>query len=287
MPPRAAFLRLPFVVASLLMLLIGMWGGLLRLGWIDTRSVSVPYHGPLMICGFLGTLISLERAVALARPWAYAAPLASALGAIVFLIGWPLAIAQSFFILAAAILSAVLIRIFKQQPTVFIAVMTLGALAWLGGNFTWLHSLFVPPAVTWWMAFLVLTIVGERLELSRFLPHSDLRLPTFIGVTAIYLAGIGLSIWIPGAGLAITGLGQLALAEWLVTFDLARQTARQCGLTRYTALCLLSGYLWLAIGGLISFYFGAVAPLFHDPDAWLLAAPTAGLAYDCLVLSWP
>jgi hypothetical protein len=30
-------------------------------------------HGPLMVCGFLGTLISLERAVAL-DAWSYAAP---------------------------------------------------------------------------------------------------------------------------------------------------------------------------------------------------------------------
>src|SRR6266508_1450532 len=48
-------------------LLIGLWTGLARLG------VSLPggmpqiaeLHGALMICGFFGTLISLERAVAL------------------------------------------------------------------------------------------------------------------------------------------------------------------------------------------------------------------------------
>ena len=53
-----------------------MWLGLVRLGW----NLPLPWqdqliaHGPLMVCGFLGTLISLERAVGLGSPWGYAAP---------------------------------------------------------------------------------------------------------------------------------------------------------------------------------------------------------------------
>ncbi|MBG0830117.1 hypothetical protein HS041_20330 [Planomonospora sp. ID67723] len=39
-------------------------------------------HGPLMALGFLGTLLCLERAVALRRRWGYAAPVLSALGAL-------------------------------------------------------------------------------------------------------------------------------------------------------------------------------------------------------------
>ena len=38
-----------------------------------------------MVCGFLGAVISLERAVALGRPWTYAAPLFSVVGALVLL----------------------------------------------------------------------------------------------------------------------------------------------------------------------------------------------------------
>ena len=35
----------------------------------------VALHGAFMICGFLGTVICLERAVAYDRAWVYAAPL--------------------------------------------------------------------------------------------------------------------------------------------------------------------------------------------------------------------
>jgi hypothetical protein len=34
----------------------------------------ITFHGPLMVCGFLGTVIGLERAVGSGKGWAYAAP---------------------------------------------------------------------------------------------------------------------------------------------------------------------------------------------------------------------
>ena len=41
----------------------------------------------------------------------------------------------------------------------------------------------------------------------------------------------------------------LALAAWLLKQDIARRTVRGTGLTRFIAVCLLSGYAWLAVGG--------------------------------------
>src|SRR5262250_1833529 len=65
----------PLAIAALTMA-IGICTGLARLGIALPHSVPAiaDLHGALMICGFLGTLISLERAVALDRRWPYAAP---------------------------------------------------------------------------------------------------------------------------------------------------------------------------------------------------------------------
>jgi hypothetical protein len=41
------------------------------------------------------------------------------------------------------------------------------------------------------------------------------------------------------------------LAIWLLAFDLARVTIRRERLPRYVAACLLAGYFWLALGGLL------------------------------------
>ena len=62
---------LPFLALAILALLAALWAGLMRLGWrlpALTPSLALA-HGPLMISGFLGTLITLERAVALKQKW--------------------------------------------------------------------------------------------------------------------------------------------------------------------------------------------------------------------------
>lgn len=57
--------RLPLMAVVLFALLAALWGGLLRLGWRwpALRPVLPVAHGPLMVSGFLGTLIGLERAL--------------------------------------------------------------------------------------------------------------------------------------------------------------------------------------------------------------------------------
>ncbi len=42
------------------------------------------------------------------------------------------------------------------------------------------------------------------------------------------------------------GLALLLIALWLLRFDIARKTVRRTGLTRFIALNLLIGYVWLA-----------------------------------------
>src|SRR5512135_3632653 len=73
---------LPLLILALLALFAGLWAGLLRLGWSLPGSLGpLPMdHGPLMVSGFLGTLIALERVVAIKRPWMFLAPVCSGLG---------------------------------------------------------------------------------------------------------------------------------------------------------------------------------------------------------------
>ena len=56
----------------------------------------------------------------------------------------------------------------------------------------------------------------------------------------------------------VTGVGMVALAWWLLRYDIARRTVRQTGLTRFIAVCLLSGYIWLGVGGGLTWHFGGV-----------------------------
>lgn len=65
---RTALAPFPLVALALAALAAGVWGGLVRFG-------------------FLGTVVSLERAVALARRWGYLAPAGTFAGAGLLLAG--------------------------------------------------------------------------------------------------------------------------------------------------------------------------------------------------------
>ena len=59
-------------------------------------------------------------------------------------------------------------------------------------------------------------------------------------------------------GIRIAGAGLVGLALWLLLFDIARRTINQSGLTRFIAICLLSGYAWLIVSGAMSLIYGGV-----------------------------
>jgi hypothetical protein len=214
---------------------------------------AAAWHGPLMICGFFGVVIALERAVAIGRPWAYGAPLCAGLGTAALMHGAAFATAW-LTVAAAALLLAASLQVLNRQREGFALVIALGAGCWLVGSVLWAAGAPVARAVGWWLAFLVLTIAGERLELSRFLPPSPAARRMFALIVAALLAA--LVAWPWPAAPRLFGAALLALAAWLLKQDIARRTVRQQGLTRFIAVCLLSGYFWLAVGGAVMAGFG-------------------------------
>lgn len=257
--------RLPLLALSIVALLAALWAGLLRLGWGLPAIQPGLYaaHGPLMVCGFLGTLISLERAVALGAGWCYAAPALSAAGALALIAGAPDPVGPVLITLGSLGLTANFIAIIRRQAALFTVTMGLGAISWLVGNCLWLAGVPILRMFPWWIGFLVLTIVGERLELSRLTGLGERnRLPFLVGVV-MFVAGLAISADAFAAGLRIGGLGMLAMALWLARYDLARRTIRQTGLARFIAANLLAGYFWLAAGGLAWMWFGGDLTTFH------------------------
>jgi hypothetical protein len=234
-------------------LLTGLWAGTVRLGWIlPTPTDQFPLvHGPLMVTGFLGTLIGLERAVALNRVWSYGIPVLSAVSALSALVGLPAQLCALSAIAASLLLIAVFVTLYCQYPSEHFIVMSLSAFAWLVGNVIWLENLPLFHAVPWWIGFLVLMIAGERLELSRLRRPSMTIRAVFHASVAIVLIGLALSMLEFYSGVRIAGVGLIAIALWLLRYDLAWHSAQQAGLPRYMAVCLIAGYFWLAVGGIL------------------------------------
>ncbi len=262
-------LRLPLLLPAMVGLLAGVLSGLARLGLDqpDFALAQAGNHGALMITAFLGTVISLERAVALGRSWPYLGPICAGLAGLALLAGLPLWLAPALGLVSGLVLLAASVQVLRLQPVLHNATLALGALCWLVGSLVWLVGGVIPQAVPWWMAFLVLTIAGERLELTRFMPATRGKQPAFVVIVAILLAGLVATLAFEAQGLAWLAAALLALSVWLLRYDIARRTVRQQGLTRFIAVCLLAGYVWLAFGGLLGLMGG-----FAPGNAWRDAA---------------
>jgi hypothetical protein len=264
LPPLA---RVPLLVLGLASLVTGVFAGLARLG-VDVPAFAAAHagsHAALMIGAFFGTVICLERAVALGGVWPFLGPAAAGVGGVLMLAGAPLAGSQALLALAAAVLLAGGVVVVRRQVALFTVMLAVGAACWLLGNLAWIATGTVHAAVPLWLAFLVLTIAGERLELTRFLPARPSAAPSFVAVSALILAGAALAPLHANLGHGLFALGLLAMAAWLLVFDIARHNARQHGLTRFIAICLLSGYLWLAVGALAGVGGGlAAGHALHD-----------------------
>ena len=245
-----ALRRLPLLALGFVALIVGALAGLARLGWTvpDLAASAAALHGPLMICGFFGVVIGLERAVAIGRWWAYAGPLLAGLGTVAALHGLHAA-TQWLTLAASAVLLAASLHVLWRQREGFMFTIALAAGCWTVGTALWAAGWAVHEVVGWWIGFLVLTIAGERLELSRFMPPSRRATQLFAAIVAAVL--LALLAWSQAWGPRLFGLALLALAVWLLRNDIARRTVRQQGLTRFIAVCLLSGYFWLALGGAV------------------------------------
>lgn len=254
---------LPLLLPAALALLAGLWTGLVRLG-VPLPATALPpaqLHGPIMVAGFLGTLIGLERAVALAtlarQRWAYVSPLASGLGALALVAGLPAPWPQALLVAGAAGLVAIFAVIVKRRPDPPHVVMGAGALALLAGAAALLADQPVAVAAPWWVAFLVLTVAGERLELAHLTARGR-RLPaSFVAGALPLLAGPLVAMAWSAWGLRLTGAGLLLLGAWLLRHDMARRTIRMGGLARFIAACLLPGYAWLIVAGVLWMLFAA------------------------------
>ncbi|MEN8040978.1 MAG: hypothetical protein ABFR95_05690 [Actinomycetota bacterium] len=238
-------------VVAVASLVLGIWMGLARIGWVLGVPPAPGTHGPILVLGFLGTVIGMERAVAMNLAWGWITPFASAAAAVVMLTGGPSDLVGLLLLVGGVVLVLLFGAAYRMQPEAHIVVMGLGAVAWVLAAVSWLAGASVPALVPWLAAFLVMTIAGERLELARLIAttrESKIRLAVAV---AVALFGSALAWLAPETGARVAGFGNLLIAAWLFRYDIARRTIRMDGITKYMASGLLVGYGWLALSGVL------------------------------------
>ncbi len=267
MTPLLAARRIAMLVVAA-SAVVAVLAGLTRLGWsVPFASERATEHGPLLVLGVFGTLIALERAVALGTPWAYGAPVAGAIGAASALAGMP-AVASRLALALSVLLVAVNVAIVRRQSAPFTRIMLLGSIVLVAGTAAWAAGLPIFAVVPTWLVFFALTIVAERIEMSRLAPTPPWA-ASLIAAACVAMAAFATAslVW-PGIGVRLLGASFVIVAAWELRFDLARRTVRQRGLPRFAALGVLAGALWLGASGV-----GLVA----------VGLPPAGPIYDALL----
>lgn len=253
--PQHRLGRVALLLLGMSCLITGIWGGLLRVPVALPLPVDhanwISFHGPLMVCGFLGAVISLERAVGLRSLWTY---------------------------LGAAVERR---RGRRHRDRRAVAVAAVGAdrrerIVHCGLSTHPVHStqsleyrdgtrrggvdgrqcaLDSRPRNSADRALVAdVSAAGDcgRTTGTDALSKAVSDLKTVV-VGRLEPAGdrFGARRIFPASRAGLNGLALLAIAAWLLRFDLAWRTIRHPGLPRFMAICLLSGYVWLTLTALL------------------------------------
>lgn len=255
--------RLPFVFLAFICLLTGLWTGLSRIGWDIFSLPATAHHGAVMVGGFLGTLIVLEKIIPLKKKILFIIPMLSACNVLFFMLSQP-AISTILLILASAGLILVFLYYLNVERSLIYGLMLGGAINWFIGNVLLLTENFYPLALPWWVGFILFIITAERLELMGFLPVSQFKKKLFIGLLLAFMIGVLISFH--GIGNIICGIALIGISTWLMRNDLIGITIKKNDLTQFVAISLLAGYVALLLTGILFITFS---------NQWL--------AYDAIV----
>lgn len=251
---------LPVVFFAFASMIIGVLAGLARIGWDLPFYAIVPTHGAIMVGGFLGTLIALEKVIPLKKRYLYAIPVLSGLSVVSFLFGLA-HIGYILLIAASTGLCIVFLIYLITNPSLIYAMMLCGAACWLTGNILLFNTNFYPLALPWWMAFILSIICSERIELMKFLPVTQGNKNFFAVFLLIFIGACTQSFH--GTGSIVSGTTLAVICIWLLKFDIIGVSIKKQGLTRFVAVALLTGYFALLLTSLFLLLFN-LQPLYYD-----------------------
>ncbi len=255
-------------VALLLMsgvgLLLGAYTGLGRSGSTH-RLLQSDIHGVVMVLGFLGLVIALERATVLGTRLGYVAPAFTAASTLLLATPLPRMVAGILLALAGILVALSYARDLRRFA-IHEVTLGAGAISWTAAAVLWTIGsgpIVITPLLA---AVLVLTVIGWRLRDGRLrLSHRAYR-GGFAALASIFVVGVAISPVNRTFGLLVAGIGLLGLAPGLLRHDIARTELRRGGLLAFSAWSTTLGYVWLGVSGAlwIAMGVGATGPLLHD-----------------------
>lgn len=236
---------IPFIFLSLL---LGIYTGWLRLGWNIPMSTTIAHHGLIMIGSLVATLIIIERIVSIKKAWLYFLPFINAMSLPAFYFQQD-KLALIFLMVGSSGLFFVYFFLYIKYRERYIVFMMVGGLFLLLGILIIFFKNRYPDAVPYWIGFLLLTILGERIDLGKFLPYKKFKLPILWFSLSFFIIGLFTHYYLWGHW--FSGCGMILLAIWLLKYDIVNKSIKSHGIHKYIGVVLFSGYIWLLFSGIL------------------------------------
>ncbi|WP_316670025.1 hypothetical protein [uncultured Propionibacterium sp.] len=215
-------------------------------------------HGMLMVIGFVGALVGLERSVAIRRWWACVAPVCMALGALLSLVGpLPMRVGKAVMVAGCIAMCVDCVVLWNRNREPLVAVQIGGGVSALCSAIVWFGGAAVPGFISFLISFLVLTVIAERLGPSRigqlaWTPgRRRLHEDSLVVLAALALLSGPLTMMRPSVALPVYGLVLIALSVQSASGDVARRGIKAAGSNRFMPVMILTGYGWLVVTGLL------------------------------------
>lgn len=279
----SASIKLPRMRLFLLFLaavgaLMGLNAALIRasIPAVVNRAPLGDGHGVFMVFGFLGGAIGLERAVAYRagspkKPTSgFLAPAFAGIGSVLmvmealpfvsretsfapfaFMATYPQALPGIAWTLSMIALTGIYVGVWHRQQSVAVLIQLLGAALGVLGVALWARGVEAQILAPWWMTYLVLTIVGERIELARvaFIAH-NVEWRIFFSAVA-FAVSLAVCLVVPSVGYPLMGVTSGTMLLLAITHDTARKTYKIKGVTGFMGTCMLVGYAWALLASAI------------------------------------
>ena len=238
--------RLPFFALAVTGLLSGLWAGWVRLGYDLPGLDLATLHGPLMVGGFVGTLIGIERSFLSGNGKWWIIPMLSGAAVAAWLLGFTREAPLMLMAASAFLVILQVIHLWRSREWLSGIVQLLGALCFLAGNFRLLVDPFMPAIVPFWMGFVLCFILATRLSvvtLKNMLTRLAVR-----GGLLLYLASLAVPFHFQGNLFGGAGLMLIAFGMMITEFE--QGSALPSIFETYCLSGILTAWLWLLFAGI-------------------------------------
>ncbi|MGB9853011.1 MAG: hypothetical protein ACPLPX_09150 [Candidatus Kapaibacteriota bacterium] len=237
-----------FLPAAIILLIFGIIAGLERGGVLHLNLKLYTNLGNLhyliFFAGFFGTLLSVESAVGQGEKILFLIPATLIAGLLLYILS-----GLSFLLIIGSLAFSVpsfIVFIKRKEYITFVLSCLLFAL----GTLFYIYDKYYPSAIAY-LYFLIFYILSERFELAKIVGASKKSFRHFLANEIIVVILVVFSLFDTTLALRFAGFVTFLLTLWFVQNDLARKTVKSREPAKYSAIAMLSGYLWLAIGNLL------------------------------------